>query len=209
MKEKPSLLSALGNAPISRRQFFRLGAAAAVAGLGSRSALAKLMPGTAADGGAVPGLAGLESPAERTLRFYHTHTGESLKVTYWAEGDYLAGSLQEINHLLRDFRTGDVKPIAPDLLDLLSRIGNGLDATEPFQVISGYRSPATNSMLHARSSGVATHSLHMEGMAIDIRIPGRDLRRLRDFAMSQRAGGVGYYPASDFVHVDVGRVRYW
>jgi uncharacterized protein YcbK (DUF882 family) len=114
-----------------------------------------------------------------------------------------------MNTLLRDFRTGDVHPIAPGLLDLVTALQARLDTNATVQVVSGYRSPKTNAALHERSDGVASHSLHMVGEAMDLRIPGVELAQLRDAALGLRRGGVGYYPASDFVHVDVGRVRRW
>ena len=147
----------------------------------------------------------------RSLSFNNLHTGERLAVDYWVDGAYQPEALAEVNHVLRDFRTGDVHMIAPRLLDLLVRIRNRLDTTKPIQVISGYRSPVTNAMLHSahEHSGVAVKSLHMKGMAIDIRVGGRDLQTLHRAALAERSGGVGYYPKSDFVHVDVGRVRRW
>ncbi|MDD5296047.1 MAG: DUF882 domain-containing protein [Rhodocyclaceae bacterium] len=191
------MLKVAADSRVDRRQFFRLGAFAALAGV-APSAFA--------------GLRAPQEPApagERDLRFYHTHTGESLRVVYWEAGEYLPESLAEVNHLLRDFRTNEVKAITPALLDLLHRVQAGLGTSEAFHVISAYRSPTTNQMLHEHSSGVASHSLHMDGLAIDVRVPGRDLRQLRQVAMAQQAGGVGFYPASQFVHLDVGRVRYW
>jgi uncharacterized protein YcbK (DUF882 family) len=152
---------------------------------------------------------GLSSLEERSLSFYNLHTSESLKTVYWQGGDYLASSLVDINRVLRDHRTGDAHEIDPRLLDLLCELRLKLDTPQPLHIISGYRSPATNAKLHARSDGVATRSLHMEGMAADIRIPGRDLSLLRKTALSMKGGGVGYYPESNFVHVDVGRVRNW
>jgi uncharacterized protein YcbK (DUF882 family) len=146
---------------------------------------------------------------ERTLSFYNLHTGENLKTTYWAEGEYVPESLSGINHLLRDFRNDEIKPIDLGLLDLLHAITLRLGTAEPIQLVSGYRSPSTNALLHARSSGVAKHSLHMDGMAADIRIPGHDLKELHKAAVAMHGGGVGYYAQSDFVHVDVGRLRYW
>jgi uncharacterized protein YcbK (DUF882 family) len=145
------------------------------------------------------------------LFFDNIHTGEKLKVEYWTKGRYLPDALAEVNHLLRDFRTGHVHPIAPQLLDLLVMVRSRLETAEPVSIISGYRSPATNAMLRGEHehSGVATKSLHMQGMAIDIRILGRSLAALHTAALAERAGGVGYYPQSDFVHVDVGRVRSW
>jgi uncharacterized protein YcbK (DUF882 family) len=132
-----------------------------------------------------------------------------LNATYWADGSYQQQGLAEIYNLLRDFRTGVVNPIDTQLLDVLHNLALKLDANKPFHVISGYRSPKTNAMLAKNSSGVARHSLHMDGLAVDIRLPGRDLSSLHRAALSMKAGGVGYYPVSDFVHVDVGRVRQW
>jgi uncharacterized protein YcbK (DUF882 family) len=148
------------------------------------------------------------SASERLLSFYNLHTAERLKVVYWADGAYVPESLAAINRVLRDHRTGSVHEIDQRLLDLLSQVRSKLDTSEPFQIISGYRSPATNAVLHERSNGVAKHSLHMDGMAADIRIEGRSLEALRDVARSLKSGGVGYY-RSQFVHVDVGRVRTW
>ena len=145
----------------------------------------------------------------RSLKFYALHTGESLKTTYWEDGHYIAGELDRINYILRDFRANEIKPIDPALLDLLTRIQSRLSTSEAFQVISGYRSPVTNAMLHANSEGVAVHSLHLQGKAIDITVPGRSLAELRAAALAQQAGGVGYYPRTGFVHVDTGRVRFW
>jgi uncharacterized protein YcbK (DUF882 family) len=146
---------------------------------------------------------------ERRLAFYNLHTGESFRSPYWSGGQYIPESLAGIDHVLRDFRTNQMKRIAPSLLDLLFTLHTTLGTREPFHVISGYRSPTTNAMLAARSSGVARHSLHMAGEAIDIRIPGRSLWDVRAAAIALRGGGVGYYPKSDFVHVDIGRVRTW
>lgn len=160
----------------------------------------------------VPGAPALASLGEaRSLSFDNIHTGEKLDVEYWAQGRYLPDALGEVNHVLRDFRNGAVHPIAPQLLDLLAVLKARLETAEPFDVISGYRSPATNAMLRAEHehSGVAAKSLHMQGMAIDIRVPGRSLASLHDTALALHGGGVGYYPTSDFVHVDVGRVRTW
>jgi uncharacterized protein YcbK (DUF882 family) len=147
--------------------------------------------------------------APRTLSLLNLHTGERLKATYFEGGDYVPDALAAMNNLLRDFRTGDVHPMAPNLLDLVATLQQRLETDATVHVISGYRSPRTNAALHSRSSGVATHSLHMEGEAMDIRIPGVELAHLRNAALDLGRGGVGYYPASDFVHVDVGRVRRW
>ncbi|HSN31208.1 MAG TPA: DUF882 domain-containing protein, partial [Ideonella sp.] len=122
---------------------------------------------------------------------------------------YLPDALAAVDRLLRDFRSGEVAAIDPALLDLLHALAMTTGAQGPFEVISGFRSPATNEMLRHRSSGVASGSLHMLGQAIDIRVAGVPLAGLRNAALSLRAGGVGFYPASDFVHVDTGRVRAW
>jgi uncharacterized protein YcbK (DUF882 family) len=145
----------------------------------------------------------------RVLRFAHLHTGERLQVEYFENGIYLPDALSEVNHLLRDFRTGDVAQIDPALLDVLHGLATRTGSSQPFEVISGYRSPATNAALRAHSSGVASGSLHMQGRAIDIRLADVALPHLRDAALQLQLGGVGYYPGSDFVHVDTGRVRHW
>ncbi len=145
----------------------------------------------------------------RALKFLHTHTGEKLTVEY-AQGDrYLPDALATVNQFLRDFRTGDVHPIDQGLLDLLHGLTGLTETSRPFQVISGYRSPKTNALLRSRSEGVAGRSLHMQGQAIDIRLADVPLPKLRQAALAAGRGGVGYYPASNFVHVDTGRVRHW
>lgn len=148
-------------------------------------------------------------PENLRLAFHNTHTGERLDVVYAEQGRYQEEALSAIDHLLRDHRTGEVAPIDRKLLDTLARLRASLDTAQPFQVISGYRSPATNAKLAAASSGVARRSLHLEGRAIDIRVPGRSLEEVRRAAISLEAGGVGYYRSSDFVHIDTGRVRTW
>jgi len=148
-------------------------------------------------------------PPERSLKFYNLHTGESLTAAYCEKGCYVEGALREINYIMRDFRANEIKPIDPRLLDLLYSLNRRLATQEPFHLISGYRSPATNAMLAARSEGVAHRSLHIEGKAADIRVPGRRLWEVWRTSMAMLAGGVGFYPRSDFVHVDVGRVRFW
>jgi uncharacterized protein YcbK (DUF882 family) len=145
----------------------------------------------------------------RFLSFTHTHTGEHLNVEYFSRGEYLPDALSTVNHFLRDFRTGDVHNIDAGLLDLLHNLHGLTESSRPFQVISGYRSPATNAMLRQHSEGVAAGSLHMQGQAIDIRLSDIPLPRLRSAALAIKRGGVGFYPASDFVHVDTGRVRFW
>lgn len=149
------------------------------------------------------------SPPVRRLSLYNTHTGEALDAEYCIRGKYRADALQEINHILRDHRTGEVAPIDPGVLDFLHAISRKVGARVPFHIISGYRSPETNAQLHDRSGNVARYSLHMEGKAVDIRLPDVSLRFLRQAALNLSRGGVGYYPKADFVHVDVGRVRFW
>jgi len=158
---------------------------------------------------AVPSLVWGRSQQARALAFYHIHTDEWLNVTYWAQGQYLPEAMAQINVFLRDHRTGDVHTIDPVLLDTLHAIREHLGVHKTFHVISGYRSPATNAMLRQHTAGVAKHSLHMQGRAIDIRLPRFDSRQLRRAALAVAPGGVGYYPKSDFVHVDTGKHRQW
>ncbi len=180
--------------PLTRRRLLKLGALAVVGGILPRAAF---------------GNSTSTSTLARSLGFYNTHTAERLQATYWEKGNYITESLADINYILRDHRTNEVENIDTELLDLLFALQNNLDFRQPFHIISGYRSSRTNATLRGNSSGVAQKSLHVLGKAIDIRTPGRDLRSLRSAAVALKAGGVGYYAKSDFVHVDVGRVRYW
>jgi len=153
-------------------------------------------------------------PAEPgySLRFYHTHTGERLDVVYRRGDQYIPEALDELDHFLRDHRTGDVRHFDPRLFDLLYDLTTSLgDSGGEIDVICGYRTPGSNEFLRTRRphTGVARHSLHMQAEAIDIRIPGIPTSELRDAALRLHRGGVGYYRSSDFVHVDVGRVRQW
>lgn len=152
---------------------------------------------------------GAAATANRALTFHHTHTGERLAVEYFSRGTYVPDALVAINRHLRDFRTGEEHVIDPALLDLLHRLQLATGSERPFEVISGYRSPKTNQVLREKSNGVAASSLHMAGKAIDIRVADVKLAALRAAAIDLRAGGVGYYPESQFVHVDTGRVRMW
>jgi len=145
----------------------------------------------------------------KLLSLVNTHTGDTFADAYWEGGAYIPDAMAAIDHVMRDHRSGEVHAIDPGLLDLLHTLKTNVGASAPFQIISGYRSPATNATLHARSNGVATRSLHMDGRAIDIRVAGIDLAGLRDAAIALQSGGVGYYEASDFIHVDTGRVRRW
>ena len=151
-------------------------------------------------------------PHEYRLRFYHTHTGERLDVVYRRGDQYIPEALDELDHYLRDHRTGDVRHFDPRLFDLLYDLTASLgDSGGEIAVICGYRTPWSNEFLRTRNphTGVAQHSLHMQAEAIDIRLPGIPTSELRDAALRLHRGGVGYYRSSDFVHVDVGRVRHW
>lgn len=147
----------------------------------------------------------------RTLAFTQLHTGESLSLVYRVGHAYIPRAFDRLRHLLRDFRTEQTHSMDPELYDLLWHLHREVDSNEPFEIISAYRSPQTNRMLRARSahSGVAKHSLHMYGRAIDIRLADVHLAHLHHAAVSLKRGGVGYYPRSNFIHVDTGRVRYW
>jgi uncharacterized protein YcbK (DUF882 family) len=149
------------------------------------------------------------SKPERVLHLYNTHTDERLKVVYWANGNYVPEALAQLNQLLRDHWTDEVIAIAPSLFDFLYVIGRKVEARDPFHVISGYRSPATNAMLRQRSKRVAKNSRHMYGQAVDFYLPGRDLTLVRRAAVAAHRGGTGYYPRSNFIHIDTGRVRAW
>jgi uncharacterized protein YcbK (DUF882 family) len=145
----------------------------------------------------------------RQVALHNLHTGEKLEAIYWDNGRYVPDALHAVNKVLRDYRTNDQHDMDPRLIDLLSQVHGRIGRTTPFQVISGYRSPRTNAMLHERSGEVAGHSLHMDGMAIDVRVEGVALDHLHKAALDLGVGGVGYYPTSNFVHMDVGRVRKW
>lgn len=158
-----------------------------------------------------PAFAALPAPViqTRTLTMLNLHTGDTFSGAYWDKGAFVPDAVAEIAHVMRDHRTNEVHEIDPRLFDVLAELKGRLDTKSPFQIISGYRSPASNAALHAASDGVATRSLHMDGKAIDIRVKGVDCAKLRDAALGLQRGGVGFYPASDFVHVDTGRVRRW
>jgi len=151
----------------------------------------------------------LPDHTRRSLSFYNTHTGERLSVCYFKHGAYRPDAMAKINHILRDHRTGEIKAMDPALLDLLACVHRQLGCSTPFHIISGYRSPKTNAQLRKRTTGVAKFSYHMLGQAIDIRLPGCKTRQLRKVCMDLKEGGVGYYPRSDFVHIDTGAFRTW
>lgn len=183
----------------SRRQFLKATGLAAT----GIAASGLLLPGQAS--ARLLGSAG----GEKKVSLYNIHTGESLRTVFYADGEYIPESLHAINHILRDYRTGQVLPIDPRLMYLLHNIDATLGSRQPVHVLSGYRSAHTNALLAREGHGVAKHSMHIVGRAIDIRVPGRSLRDLHRVALAQHVGGVGYYPRSDFVHVDTGRVRTW
>ncbi len=168
-------------------------------GLASISALALAAPAAA-----------LPTREERVLSFFNTHTSERLTLPYFADGEYIGDALARLEAFLRDFRTGQQHAMDPKLFDLLHDVRQATRAKGPFQVISGYRSPVTNAMLRETGGGgVASHSMHLQGRAIDIRVSDVKTSVLRDAAKELRRGGVGYYADPDFVHVDTGRVRTW
>jgi len=182
----------------------------------SVSSRRKFIIGAAATAGAVGGLlptssfaSALHLPPTREIGFRSIHTGETLEVTHVRDGRYSLDAIKEINYMLRDWRNGEVHPISFELLDALSALRHRMGSDKPFDVISAYRSPRTNAMLRKKSTGVAKKSLHMQGQAIDIRLPDRELKVLYKGALSLKAGGVGIYSSSGFVHIDTGRVRTW
>jgi len=149
-------------------------------------------------------------PGARRLALVHTHTRERIDLVFAVDQRYDPAALAQLNRFLRDHYNGDIGNIDPRVFDQLHRVRQMLGSTGAFDIISGYRSPATNASLREkRGGGVARHSLHMEGRAIDVRLPGASLADLRDAALSLRAGGVGFYPREQFVHLDTGRLRNW
>jgi uncharacterized protein YcbK (DUF882 family) len=196
----------------ARRQvLFGFGAAAAAAAVPTllagqtlkRSALAApsvIVPKSTSD----LALAGV-----RRVALHNLHTGDRFDEVYWEKGAYVPDALAAAQHALRDWRNGEEHFMDPRLFDALNGIQGKLEANQPFQIISGYRSPVTNAMMHARSAGVASNSQHVQGKASDVRIEGVDLTTLHRAALAQKAGGVGFYPVSNFIHVDVARVRTW
>lgn len=145
----------------------------------------------------------------RTLKLRHLHTGERLDITYFRNGAYDRDALDRLNHYLRDHRDGTVHRIDPGVIDFLHDLTEKLDVGKRIDIVCGYRSPRTNALLRAKSSGVAKRSLHMQGKALDIRVPGRRVRTVAKAAQSLRRGGVGSYSRSNFVHIDTGQVRSW
>ena len=215
----------------ARRQFLTLGAgaiaaatgASAFGGLGHAARLARVQTGhelvhpvmetplvsAAAPAPAAQLTTALPVAEIRRASIHNLHTGEMLDAVYWENGKYVPDALSEAMRVMRDWRNGQEHVMDPRLFDLLHAIQSKLDVKTPFQLVSGYRSPQTNAMLHAESGQVASHSQHMLGRASDIRVEGVELANLHKAAQSLQAGGVGFYPVSDFVHVDVGPVRQW
>jgi len=185
---------ALLSAP-TRRRFLQ--------GLATGAALLALRPvRAAADVLSITG-------APREVAFLHTHTNETLSTVYWRDGRYVPEALARVNEVLRDWRTGEVVPMDPELLDLLHDLARATGTQNPYHVICGYRTSQTNEMLRSRSSGVASNSQHIQGRAIDVRLPDVPVAQLRDAAIAMQRGGVGYYAQSNFVHIDTARVRTW
>ena len=176
---------------LGRRRFLvgSLGAAAALSGVARKAAA--------------------ETVAAHRLSFYHIHTAEKLTITYREHGKLIPEALTAINRYLRDFRTEQIHDIDVALLDRLHTLFTTFDGRGNFEVISGYRSPRTNAVLRHVTTGVAEHSLHIEGRAIDVRLTSAKTTALRDAALELKAGGVGYYAESNFVHIDTGKPRSW
>lgn len=145
----------------------------------------------------------------RRIKMYSGRTGESISTVYWIEGQYIGDAVAEVNRFFRDWRNGQTRQIDTRTIDIIAATQNLLDSNQPYTLISGYRSPQTNAMLRANSSGVASNSLHLRGQAADLRMQGRSVAQVASAAAACRAGGVGRYSGSDFVHVDCGAVRIW
>lgn len=145
----------------------------------------------------------------RRIKMYSGRTGERIDMIYWIEGNYIEDAVREVHHFMRDWRTNDVKSIDLRAIDIMAAAHNLMDASEPYMLLSGYRSPKTNAMLRARSSGVAKNSLHLKGQAADLRLNSRSVNQMARAAAACKAGGVGRYSGSNFVHMDCGPVRTW
>lgn len=145
----------------------------------------------------------------RRIKMYSGRTGEKLDMIYWIEGEYIPDALKEITHFMRDWRTNTTKQIDARTIDIMAASHNLLDVTEPYMLLSGYRSPQTNAMLRSKSRGVAKNSLHMQGQAADLRLASRSVGQMARAAAACSAGGVGRYSRSNFVHMDCGPIRTW
>ncbi len=191
----PDIKKATANGSnINRRQFIRMGLITTVSALVPKAVLASIDE---------------SPPPQRVMSLLNLYTNENIEAVYWEGGQYIPEALSEINYIFRDHRTEEMTDISPDLLDLLYSIQLKLKSKEPLQIVSGYRTPRSNALLRKIRRGVARNSLHMYGKAADIRLEGYSIKDIRHAALSCTAGGVGYYPRSNFVHVDVGLVRYW
>ena len=189
-----SLLASV-ETPVERRTFLKSG-------------LTLSMAAALSVGGVTPALA-LPAGGEYRVHFKNCHTGETFNGTYRVGNKYLPQAFERINYVLRDFRANEVFPIDPRAIDIVAIVHKMVGKNEPYTVLSGYRNPQTNAMLREGSSGVAKRSLHMSGQAIDVRMEDVSVSRIRDLAKKLRAGGVGYYPRSGFVHMDSGEFRTW
>jgi uncharacterized protein YcbK (DUF882 family) len=190
-----SVLASLVETPVERRRFLKVGLAgflaASVPLISSRNAQAAPTYG------------------QWKIAMHHSHTGETFSGVYRVGDQYLPEAFERINYLLRDFRSDEAFPMDPHVIDILSVVQARTRTGRPMEVLSGYRCPKTNAMLRHETRGVAKKSLHMFGQAIDFRMPGFNTGRLRNLAQNLKAGGVGYYPRSNFVHVDTGALRHW
>ena len=198
----PSETKLFDEKTLNRRSFLGIGAAT----LGG-----VLIPALSAPASAANFKSGVISEGARRISFRNAHTGESFSGVYRVGDKYLPDAFDQINVVLRDFRTDQKYPMDPRVIDIIHTVHRMTGQQTPFEIISGYRSPKTNAMLRGRSksSGVAKKSLHMQGRAIDLRMEGFSTKRIRDLAASLKAGGVGYYSKSDFVHMDSGDFRTW
>ena len=188
-------------ADMTRRSFISFGSKAALGTL--------LVPAVASPVMAAVFSNGKVSRGARRVSFRNQHTGEIFSGVYRVGDKYLPDAFERINVVLRDFRSNEVFPIDPRVIDIIYTVHGMTDTSEPYEVLSGYRCPKTNAMLREVGGGVAKNSLHMTGQAIDLRIPGYSTTRVRDLAKTLKAGGVGYYAKSDFVHMDSGDIRHW
>ena len=149
------------------------------------------------------------TPQDRSLNLYNPVTEETLTTTYWFNGQYVPEALEKIDYIMRDHRTDEVKSIDLGLINLLHTIKIQIELDEPFHIVSGYRCRKSNELLRKSGRNAARNSYHLKGQAADIRLPDGHLASLRKVATVIKGGGVGYYPRDNFVHVDVGPVRYW
>ncbi len=185
---------------IDRRSFLSIGAGLAGAAL-TNPAFAMVIPERKP---AKP-----ETYGQRIISFKNQHTGDVFSGAYRVGDKYIPDAFDKINFVMRDHRSDEIFPIDPRVIDIMYSVHKATGSSAPFEILSGYRCPKTNAMLRAKSGGVARNSLHMTGQAVDVRLPGHSMRHVRDIAKSLKAGGVGYYRRSNFVHMDTGNVRSW